>query len=96
MKSSEDFCSALEIVRFSWYRVVPEIPENKVIKRIHIMFDTIIKILIAGCAVVNSGVGIVVSFVVPTILIKSYISQALGLNIRWMCYYAFSYSISSH
>lgn len=46
------------------------------------MFDTIIKILIAGCAVVNSGVGIVVSFVVPTILIKSYISQALGLNIR--------------
>ena len=67
MIRSADCCSALEIVRFSLYRVVPEIPENKVMKIIHTMFDAIIKRLIAGCAVPDKGVSIVVSFVVLTI-----------------------------
>ena len=46
------------------------------------MFDAITKTLIAGCAVADKGVSIVVSFVVPTIWMKNYISQAVGLNVR--------------
>ena len=46
------------------------------------MFDAIIKRLIAGCAVPDKGVSIVVSFVVLTIWMKNYTSQAFWLNVR--------------